>query len=119
MQYEVDLGIPARNVTGIALSQGDYDKAWKDSLLLEEELGLTSDSSGTGFGFRDMQFICPTETDAKSLCARIRKWLEDRGYTLGEEDGNAYCGICEWPETRAEALHLGWSESDIMDLFGE
>ena len=88
MSWELDVGIPYRE---------DWPDAMETGVQLSNHLDLVSDSSGFGFGYRDMQFQVDTEEQAKAAHDKAVAFLKEKGYEVTDQglpysDGKAYVG---------------------------
>ena len=71
--YTVDCAYPVKIIMG-------FEEPLDSELL---SLGY-SQSSGSGFGFRDIQFSCNTKTDAKNLVEEIKKLFKKHKVKIGK-----------------------------------
>ena len=73
MAYEIDLGFSIQ----------DYlDHEELDTPTLEQVAGLSSESSGAGFGIRDIQFTATSRRAAREACETLRKYFDQIGVEL-------------------------------------
>jgi hypothetical protein len=98
MNWTVDLGYPIANI----------GSDWYLDKEIEEAAGHERDSSGAGFGFRDMQFeFGPDEAKAEEVAEKIRAILRKHNVPIAEPnkalDGTeAYVGVYDMDECNGE-----------------
>lgn len=81
--WQLDVGIP---LNGFPF--GD-----KKDMVSAIELGEKSDSSGTGFGYRDLQILFKSEDEADEAEEKVIAFLGERKIKIGKEDKDAYISV--------------------------
>lgn len=70
---------------GIAIDDEPIDQVLEMGQHLESTIGMNSDSSGCGFGFRDMQFhFESTEDEAETYKKAVVQILKDNGLAVAD-----------------------------------
>ena len=105
-----------RHVLEVSVRLEENGPSWEEintqlygHLDSNQAVGRYPNESGTGFGCRDVQWDFATRKEAEEAEIRIRK------LNLPFEITNVY----DDPETKEEAVALGWDAETIKDYFEE
>ena len=82
--FTLDLGIAVKQSTQITFEICDE---------IEESLGLSRDSSGCGFGIRDMQFRFNTKKEADEAEVKVKEIFKKHNIEIGDSELSSYISI--------------------------